>query len=156
MKVGKYGPYVQLGEQVKSSKLKVNPTKLLPSSDLDTNQTENASMAKISKGKKVKKEKVIKVKTVKPRMASIPKGKDLSSVTVEDAVLYLSIPRTLGNHPETGKTITANNGRFGPYVAHDGNFRSIKTPDDVYTIELPRALKLLAQEKKKRGFQKKK
>ena len=112
-------------------------------------------MEKISKGKKVKKEKVIKEKAMKPKMGSIPKGKDLSSVTVEDAVMYLSVPRTLGTHPETGKVVNANNGRFGPYVSHDGNFRSIKTPDDVYTIELPRALELLAQEKKKRGFQRK-
>jgi DNA topoisomerase-1 len=143
VKVGKYGPYVQLGEQVKkeSKQKKVKEKK--------------------SKGKKTEEvnageEKIIKTKAVKPKMGSIPKGKDLSSVTVEDAVLYLSVPRTLGTHPETGKVVNANNGRFGPYVSHDGNFRSIKTPDDVYTIELPRALELLAQEKKKRGFQKKK
>lgn len=154
VKVGRFGPYVQLGEQVKkeskqkkekvvkSKNKKIHPTKFLPSSDLDTNQTEEASMAKILKGKK-------------PQMASIPKGKDLSSVSVEDAMLYLSIPRTLGEHPETGKVVVANNGRFGPYISHDGNFRSIKAPDDVYTIKLPRALELLAIEKKPRGFQRK-
>ena len=66
------------------------------------------------------------------------------------ALKYLSIPRTLGNHPETGSPVIANNGRFGPYISHNGEFRSIKSPDDVYTIELPRALELLAQEKKSR------
>ncbi len=90
----------------------------------------------------------------KPKMGSIPKTVDPTSVTLEMALKYLSIPRTLGNHPQTGLPVTANNGRFGPYVAHDGNFRSIKAPDDVYTIELPRALELLAQEKKTR-FRKK-
>ena len=56
---------------------------------------------------------------------------------------------------ETQKDVTANNGRFGPYVAHDANYRSIKAPLDVYTITLSQALELLAQEKKPRGFQKK-
>jgi len=90
----------------------------------------------------------VKGKKTKPKMASIPKNVDPTSVTLEMALKYLSIPRTLGNDPKTGASVTANNGRFGPYVAHNGEFRSIKPPDDVYTIELPRALELLAQEKK--------
>ncbi|HEY0220878.1 MAG TPA: type I DNA topoisomerase [Candidatus Paceibacterota bacterium] len=118
--VGKYGPYVQLGERVKG------------------------------KGSK---------KAEKPRMASIPKEKNLTEVTMEDAMKYLSLPKVLGNHPDTGETITANIGRFGPYIAHNikpkADFRSLKT-DDVYTIELPRALEILKEEKKKRGFAKKK
>lgn len=91
----------------------------------------------------------------KPRMASIPKGADLAHVSVADAVKYLSVPRALGVHPDTQKTITASIGRFGPYIVHDKDFRSLKT-DDVYTIELPRALEILAEPKKKRGFAKKK
>src|SRR3989344_491439 len=90
----------------------------------------------------------------KPRMSSIPKGKELSTVTLEDALTYLTLPRLLGVHPETGENITANVGMFGPYVVHQKDFRSLKE-DDVYTIELPRALEILAQEKKKRGFRKK-
>jgi DNA topoisomerase I len=120
-KVGRFGPYVQLGE--------------MP-----------------AKGTRAKKGE----KKVKPKMASIPKEIDPSTVTLEMALKYLSLPRTLGTHPTTGLEITANNGRFGPYVAHDGNFRSIKPPLDVYTITLDQALELLAQEKKKRGFQRKK
>jgi len=93
-------------------------------------------------------------KTPKPKMASIPKDKDLNTVTLKDALVYLSLPRVLGVHPTTGKEIIANNGRFGPYVMHDGDFRSLKT-DDVYTIKLPRALEIFAEEKKRRGFKKK-
>lgn len=119
-KVGRFGPYVQLGE--------------MP-----------------PKGTRAKKGE----KKQKPKMASIPKTVDPTTVTVEMALKYLSIPRTLGAHPTTGLDVTANNGRFGPYVAHDGNFRSIKAPLDVYTITLDQALELLAQEKKPRGFQKK-
>ncbi len=120
-KVGRFGPYVQLGE--------------MP-----------------AKGLKVKKGE----KKPKPKMASIPKEVDPTTVTLSMALKYLSVPRTLGLHPETGKDVTANNGRFGPYVAHDGNFRSIKKPLDVYTLTFEQALELLAQEKKPRGFQKKK
>jgi DNA topoisomerase-1 len=90
-----------------------------------------------------------KKEKTKPRRASVPKGKDLASVTLEDALLYLSLPRVLGKHPETGNDIVANIGRFGPYIMHDGDFRSLKK-DDVYTIELARALEILAEEKKTR------
>ena len=89
----------------------------------------------------------------KPRRAGIPKDKDMTTITMKDALKYLSLPRVLGTHPETGKEITANIGRFGPYVAHDGDFRSLKT-DNVYEIELPRALEIFKEEKKKRGFRK--
>lgn len=93
----------------------------------------------------------------KPRRASIPKEKDLTTVTQEDALKYLSLPRVLGTHPETGKDIIANIGRFGPYIMHDGDFRSLKKDDNVYNIELPRALEILKQEKKvgRRGRKKK-
>ena len=92
----------------------------------------------------------------KPRRASVPRGFDVSKLTIADALKFLSLPRVLGTHPSTGKEISANMGRFGPYIVHDGDFRSIKAPDDVYTVELPRALEMLAQEKKTRGFKKKK
>lgn len=95
------------------------------------------------------------VKKEKPKRASIPRDKNPDEVTVEDALKYLSLPRLLGHHPETGEPITASIGRFGPFVVHQTDFRSLKT-DDVYTIELPRALEIFAEEKKKRGFAKKK
>ena len=128
--VGKYGPYVQLGERVKGK------------------AKSRSELGSATGGSK---------KAQKPRMASIPKEKDLSTVTIQDAMKYLSLPRILGTHPDTGETITANVGRFGPYIAHNTkpkpDFRSLKT-DDVYKIELPRALEILKEEKKKRGFRK--
>lgn len=95
-----------------------------------------------------------KVKAEKPKRASIPNDKDPDTITVEDAVRYLSLPRVLGKDPKSGKEITANVGRFGPYIVHADDFRSLKN-DDVYTIELPRALEILAEEKKTRGKRKK-
>ena len=120
---------------------------------------------KVPKAKKTKEEKEqakletenLKLKTIqKPRMASIPKEHDPSNVTLQDALKFLSIPKVLGKHPTTGLDVVANNGRFGPYVSHDGNFRSIKAPLNVFDITFDEALALLAQEKKPRGFAKKK
>ncbi|MBX4192351.1 topoisomerase DNA-binding C4 zinc finger domain-containing protein, partial [Candidatus Parcubacteria bacterium] len=91
----------------------------------------------------------------KPRRASIPKAKVPAEVTMEEALKYLSLPRVLGNHPQTNEPITANIGRFGPYVVHQTDFRSLKT-DDVYEIKLERALEIFKEEKKKRGFPRKK
>lgn len=83
----------------------------------------------------------------KPKRASLPKGKDPKTVTIEEALEALSLPRELGVHPETKKPILANNGRFGPYVMHDGTFRSLKKEDNLFTIDLKRALELLNEEK---------
>ncbi len=93
----------------------------------------------------------------KPKRASIPKTVAIETVGLKDALKFLSLPRVLGNHPDTGEPITANNGRFGPYVVHQNDFRSLKT-DDVYEIDLKRALEIFAEEKKvgRRGRFKKK
>lgn len=84
-----------------------------------------------------------------PRRASIPKDKRPDEVTVADAVHYLSLPRVLGTHPETGEEITASIGRFGPFIVHQGDFRSLKG-DSPYDITLERALEILKEEKKGR------
>jgi DNA topoisomerase-1 len=67
------------------------------------------------------------------------------------AVKLLSLPREVGAHPEDNKMITANFGRFGPYIAHDGKYASLESPDDVFTIGINHAVTLLA-EKKAKGF----
>ncbi len=95
-----------------------------------------------------------KKKKVKARKASIPKTKNLNEVSISDALTYLSLPRVLGDHPDTKEKITASIGRFGPYIVHEKDFRSLKT-DDVYTISLDRALEILKEPKKTRGFKKK-
>ncbi len=131
VKTGRYGPYVQMGETVKAP----------------------------PKRKKKKTEGVEPTEEIQPqkaKMASIPKEIDPAGITLEQSVHLLTLPRTLGTHPDTGKTITANIGRFGPYVVHDKDFRSVKKPDDVYTIELNRALEIIKEPKKPRGFTKKK
>jgi DNA topoisomerase I len=88
---------------------------------------------------------------IKPRRASLPKGMAPEAATLELALKWLSLPRELGSHPETGKPITAGIGRFGPYLAHDGKFKSIPKSDDVYSIDLARVLQVLAMESAPRG-----
>ena len=87
----------------------------------------------------------------KPRRASLPKGMTPKTIEMDFALKLLSLPRDLGLHPETKKMVQANNGKFGPYVMHDGEFRSLKKEDDVYTVELARALEILAMPKFGRG-----
>jgi DNA topoisomerase-1 len=87
----------------------------------------------------------------KPRRASLPKGTTPKTIEMEYALKLLSLPRELGNHPETGKPVLSNNGKFGPYIMHDGEFRSLKKEDDVYTVELARALEVLNMPKFGRG-----
>jgi DNA topoisomerase-1 len=85
----------------------------------------------------------------KPARGSIPKGVDPSSVDLEYALKLLSLPREIGKHPETGEPITTNFGRYGPYVAHQGHYASLDSPDDVFTVGINRAVSLLAERKAK-------
>ena len=79
----------------------------------------------------------------------MPKGTDPSEVDLAMALKLLSLPREVGAHPEDGKMITANFGRFGPYVAHDGKYASLESPDEVFNIGINHAVTLLAEKKAK-------
>ena len=80
----------------------------------------------------------------KPKRVSIPKEIPLANVNIDTASMLLSLPRDLGQHPDTGKKIVANIGRFGPYVNHDGKFKSIPKSESVFNIDLAGAVTLLA------------
>ena len=102
---GRYGPYVQLGDN-DSEKLK--------------------------------------------RMA-IPPNLPPETMTLEQALALLELPKMLGVHPGTGKDVKKGLGRFGPYVVHDGDYRSIPRGENIFEVALPKALELLAQPKGTRG-----
>jgi DNA topoisomerase-1 len=80
----------------------------------------------------------------KAKRASLPKGRDAASFTLEEAVKLLALPRLVGNHPEDGKPIKAGLGRFGAYLQYDGKYISLKGDDDVLTIGMNRAVDLIA------------
>ena len=81
----------------------------------------------------------------KPKRTSLPRGLEPSAVTQDLAARLLSLPRTLGQHPETGKDVQAAIGRFGPYVKHGSTFASLPKEDDVLSVGLPRALELIGK-----------
>lgn len=85
----------------------------------------------------------------KPKRMSVPPEFKATGVDLNAALQLLALPREVGMHPETGKKIVANIGRFGPYLNHDGTFKSIPKTDSVFTIDLPRALDVLAMAKGK-------
>ena len=106
VRIGQYGPYVQLGEARKGRD--------------------------------------------KPRWAGLPKGMDASEVTLDYALKLLSLPRTLGEDPGSGEKVRAGLGRYGPYVARGREYRSLQSPDEMFTVTLDEALALLAQPKRSR------
>jgi DNA topoisomerase-1 len=89
--------------------------------------------------------------TDKPKRASLPKGQDPEALDLERAIQLLSLPRDVGEHPETGKMITAGLGRYGPFVLHDGLYANLPSADDIFTIGLNHAVTLLAEKAKSGG-----
>ncbi len=87
----------------------------------------------------------------KPKRASIPPRTEPTTVNLEQAVELLLLPKTLGEHPGTKKDIKAGLGRFGPFIVHEGDYRSIPKGESIFQIDLVRALELLNQPKKGRG-----
>nr|WP_226863727.1 type I DNA topoisomerase [Mycolicibacterium baixiangningiae] len=123
-KDGRYGPYV---------------TEVLPA---PPEEPEDGAPAK--KGKKPT--------GPKPRTGSLLRTMDLETVTLEDALRLLSLPRVVGVDPNTNEEITAQNGRYGPYLKRGTDSRSLATEEQMFTITLDEALKIYA-EPKRRGRQ---
>jgi len=91
----------------------------------------------------------------KPKRASLPKGTEPAEVDLDTAVKLLSLPRELGQHPDSGEPVLAAKGRFGPFIKCGEETRSLPADEDIYSVGLDRALALLAQPKQRRGSQKK-
>ena len=125
-KDGRYGPYV---------------TEILPEppDDPDGPADQGAKKGKKPTGPK-------------PRTGSLLRSMDLQTVTLDDALKLLSLPRAIGVDPDSGEEITAQNGRYGPYLKRGNDSRSLATEDQMFEITLEEALKLYA-EPKRRGRQ---
>lgn len=82
----------------------------------------------------------------KPKFAGLRPGQKMNSITREEALALFDLPRELGETPE-GEPVSTNIGRFGPYVKYGSKFVSIRGDDDPYTIDLPRALEVIAEKK---------
>ncbi len=88
---------------------------------------------------------------VKPRRASITSGIDPETISLDQALELLSLPKTLGIHPGNKKEVKVGIGRFGPFAVCDGDYRSIPKTESIFNVTLERALELLAQPKRGRG-----
>ncbi|MDQ3067602.1 MAG: type I DNA topoisomerase [Actinomycetota bacterium] len=163
LRVGRYGPYVERGEERASVPEDMAPDELTiekakelleaPSGDrsLGTHPEWGTEIA--AKGGRYGPyvtEVLPEGATEKPRTASLFKTMSPETVTVEEAVRLLSLPRTLGADAE-GTEITAQNGRYGPYVKMGTESRSLEAEEQLFTITLEEAKTLLAQPKQRRG-----
>ncbi len=122
-KDGRYGPYV---------------TEVLPA---PPEEPEDGTTAK--KGKKPT--------GPKPRTGSLLRSMDLETVTLEDALRLLSLPRVVGVDPNSREEITAQNGRYGPYLKRGNDSRSLATEEQMFDITLDEALKIYAEPKRRGG-----
>lgn len=86
-------------------------------------------------------------KAAKPRTASLFKTMSPESLTLDDAIQLLSLPRVIGPDPETGVDITAQNGKFGPYLMKAKDSRSLTSEDQLFSLDLAGALEIFAQPK---------
>ncbi|MBC7306682.1 MAG: type I DNA topoisomerase [Dietzia sp.] len=87
----------------------------------------------------------------KPRTASLLRSMQLETVTLDDALRLLSLPRVVGTDPESGEEITAQNGRYGPYLRKGTDSRSLDSEEQIFDITLEEALAIYAQPKRGRG-----
>jgi DNA topoisomerase-1 len=122
-KNGRYGPYV---------------TELLPEPELDPGLSAAAKKKALAAAPK-------------PRTGSLLKSMSLQTVTLDDALQLLSLPRVVGTDPESGAEITAQNGRYGPYLKKGTDSRTLPSEEAIFTTTLEEALAIYAQPKRGRG-----
>ena len=134
-KEGRYGPYV---------------TEVLPESvSADATVTTKEPTKEPTKGAAKGAKKPVRPK---PRTGSLFKSMSLAEITLADALRLLSLPRVVGADPESGEEITAQNGRYGPYVKRGTDSRSLADEEQLFTVTLDEALRIYA-EPKRRGRQ---
>ncbi len=87
----------------------------------------------------------------KPKRTSVPRGWDPQDMTLEKALRLLSLPRTVGVHPDEGGEITADLGRYGPFVKHEKTYANVSDIEELFDIGLNRAVTLIAEKRASRG-----
>ncbi len=166
LRVGRYGAYVERGEERANIPIGLAPDELTaekaeellaePSGDreLGTNpETGNAIVAKSGRFGPYVSEVLPEgsPKSAKPRTASLFADMKPSTVTLEDALKLLSLPRIVGVDPSDGEEIKSQNGRYGPYLTKGTDSRSLESEEQIFAVTLEQALALFAQPKQRRG-----
>ncbi|TXH40563.1 MAG: type I DNA topoisomerase [Actinobacteria bacterium] len=166
LRVGKYGPYLDSGGRRFNVPPELAPDELTAAkvAELEATPTEREVGIAPDSGRRI----VAKVgrygpfitevlteeeaelgprKRPKPRTASLFKDMTVDGITLEQALPLLELPRTVGAHPADGEPITAQNGRYGPYLLHGSDSRSLPDEESIFSIDLDGALALFAQPK---------
>ena len=164
VRVGRYGPYVQRGEERASVPEDIAPDELTMeraialleagSSDRVLGKDPGSGLDVIVKaGRFGPYVQVGEADDVdgKPRTASLLASMDPTAVTIDDALRVLTLPRTVGADPATGETIEAHNGRYGPYLRKGTDSRSLESEEQLFSTTLEQAQALFAQAKTRRG-----
>jgi DNA topoisomerase-1 len=163
VRVGRYGPYVQRGEERASVPEDLAPDELTaekaidllsaPSGDRVLGEDPETGLPVVAKGGRygpyVQLGEGDAGSKAKPRTASLFKSMTLESVTLEDALRLLQLPRVVGVDPADGKEVTAQNGRYGPYIKKGTDSRSIESEEQLLTITLEESLAVFAQPKQR-------
>lgn len=162
LRVGRYGAYIERGEQRANVPVDLAPDELtaakaeellsMPSGDFDLGvdpATGHQIVAKSGRYGPYVTEVLPEgaPKTAKPRTASLFTDMSLDTVTLDDALRLLGLPRVVGVDPESGEEITAQNGRYGPYLLKGKDSRSLASEAELFTCTLEHALALYAQPK---------
>jgi len=92
-------------------------------------------------------------KGAKPKRSSLLAGMSPETVTLDEALKLLSLPRTLGHDPQSGEEVTADNGRYGPYVKRGNEYRSLESEAQLFTVSLEEALELFSKPRQRRARQ---
>ena len=159
LRKGPYGPYVQLGEAAAAAGAADDEAAAKPNGDgadevaaklsaeaaAGSSEADDPSRATGKAKRKPRAKKAEAPPAPKPKRISLPRGLDPEALDLDKALALLALPRTLGPHPESGQTISAGLGRFGPYLRMGDIYVSLKGDDDVLSIGLNRAVDLLSQ-----------
>ena len=149
-KDGRFGPYITELEpepEVEEPGETIDPATGEVTLLVDSAAAEAAQATTDAKAKPKRKAPAKKVAAVKPRTASLFKTMDLATIDLDTALHLLALPRTVGIDPETGAEITAQNGKFGPYLKKGVDTRSLTSEDQIFEIDLAGAIELYAQPK---------
>ena len=164
VRVGRYGPFLEQGERRASLPEDMPPDELTVAVAVDLLDKAEVGDEPIGFCPETNRPVFLKTgrfgpyvqlgsvdESEKPKNASLLKGIEPEDVNLDVALKLLSLPRTLGNHPENGHPVVAHNGRFGPYVKCDAETRSLPAELSPIDVTLEQALELLAQPKTRRG-----
>ncbi|MEJ2869539.1 type I DNA topoisomerase [Actinomycetospora sp. OC33-EN08] len=170
VRVGRYGPYLErtITEDGEEKNQRANLPEDLPPDELDLAlaeqlfatpqegrslgtdpETGHEILAKEGRFGPYVTETLPEGDKSKPRTGSLFKSMTLAEITLDDARKLLSLPRVVGKDPETGVEITAQNGRYGPYIKKDKDSRSLDSEDKLFTVTLEEAQKIFAQPKQR-------